>query len=307
MKPALRTSLQILAFVVLAALSIYLLPNQQYSVSYDYTVGRPWGYGLLKADVDFPILKTDAELEAERARLLKGFVPVYKRQVTPDSTALFVLSVDEMERVVNNGWKQIRVTEDNVSNLVLLQDLYTPKTAYQLTGKTCDVNMVYDTIKSEGIMNECLDGMSLVHGMVFRGTKIVDSGEKGSVGIVNMDLNGLKRINDTRGHESGDRYLQHAAGVMKDIFGEADVYRSGGDEFIAIVEDKTHEAFSQLLDNLHRMEVEDPEFNLAIGYYWSEDGISDVRTAFKAADNSMYSDKRRYYSEHPELDRRRVH
>ena len=177
MKPALRTSLQILAFVVLAALSIYLLPNQQYSVSYDYTVGRPWGYGLLKADVDFPILKTDAELEAERARLLKGFVPVYKRQVTPDSTALFVLSVDEMERVKSNGWKHIRVTEDNFSSLVSFQDLYTPKTAYQLTGKTCDVNMVYDTIKSESIMKECLGAMSLVHGMVFKGTKIVDSGE----------------------------------------------------------------------------------------------------------------------------------
>jgi diguanylate cyclase (GGDEF)-like protein len=152
-----------------------------------------------------------------------------------------------------------------------------------------------------------LTGLHNRNAMMNRINNIVNSGEKGSVGIVNMDLNGLKRINDTRGHESGDRYLQHAAGVMKDIFGEADVYRSGGDEFIAIVEDKTHEAFSQLLDNLHRMEVEDPEFNLAIGYYWSEDGISDVRTAFKAADSSMYSDKRRYYSEHPELDRRRVH
>lgn len=117
MKPALRISLQILAFVILAALSIYLLPRQQHSVSFDYTVGRPWGYGLLKADMDFPILKTEAELSVERARLLKDFVPVYKPQIPLDSTGLYILSVDEMARVEKNGWQYIKVAENNVSNM----------------------------------------------------------------------------------------------------------------------------------------------------------------------------------------------
>lgn len=177
MKPALRISLQILAFVILAALSIYLLPRQQHSVSFDYTVGRPWGYGLLKADMDFPILKTEAELSVERARLLKDFVPVYKPQIPLDSTGLYILSVDEMARVEKNGWQYIKVAENNVSNMVPLQDLHTPKTAYQLTGKNLPVNIIYDTIKSESIKDEYLEDMSLVHGMVFKGTKIVDSGE----------------------------------------------------------------------------------------------------------------------------------
>ncbi|MBR5327478.1 MAG: HDIG domain-containing protein [Paludibacteraceae bacterium] len=177
MKPALKISLQILAFVILAALSIYLLPRQQHSVSFDYTVGRPWGYGLLKADMDFPILKTEAELSVERARLLKDFVPVYKPQIPLDSTGLYILSVDEMARVEKNGWQYIKVAENNVSNMVPLQDLHTPKTAYQLTGKNLPVNIIYDTIKSESIRDEYLEDMSLVHGMVFKGTKIVDSGE----------------------------------------------------------------------------------------------------------------------------------
>ena len=177
MKPALRISLQILAFVILAALSIYLLPRQQHSVSFDYTVGRPWGYGLLKADMDFPILKTEAELSVERARLLKDFVPVYKPQIPLDSTGLYILSVDEMARVEKNGWQYIKVAENNVSNMVPLQELHTPKTAYQLTGKNLPVNIIYDTIKSESIRDEYLEDMSLVHGMVFKGTKIVDSGE----------------------------------------------------------------------------------------------------------------------------------
>jgi putative nucleotidyltransferase with HDIG domain len=177
MKPALKISLQILAFVILAALSIYLLPRQQHSVSFDYTVGRPWGYGLLKADMDFPILKTEAELSVERDRLLKDFVPVYKPQIPLDSTGLYILSVDEMARVEKNGWQYIKVAENNVSNMVPLQDLHTPKTAYQLTGKNLPVNIIYDTIKSESIRDEYLEDMSLVHGMVFKGTKIVDSGE----------------------------------------------------------------------------------------------------------------------------------
>lgn len=177
MKPALKISLQILAFVILAALSIYLLPRQQHSVSFDYTVGRPWGYGLLKADMDFPVLKTEAELSVERARLLKDFVPVYKPQIPLDSTGLYILSVDEMARVEKNGWQYIKVAENNVSNVVPLQDLHTPKIAYQLTGKNLPVNIIYDTIKSESIRDEYLEDMSLVHGMVFKGTKIVDSGE----------------------------------------------------------------------------------------------------------------------------------
>lgn len=177
MKPALKISLQILAFVILAALSIYLLPRQQHSVSFDYTVGRPWGYGLLKADMDFPILKTEAELSVERARLLEDFVPVYKPQIPLDSTGLYILSVDEMARVEKNGWQYIKVAENNVSNMVPLQDLHTPKTAYQLTGKNLPANIIYDTIKSESIKDEYLEDMSLVHGMVFKGTKIVDSGE----------------------------------------------------------------------------------------------------------------------------------
>ena len=198
MKPALRTSLQILAFVVLAALSIYLLPNRQHSVSYDYTVGRPWGYGLLKADVDFPILKTEAELAVERERLLKDFVPVYKRQNTSDSSGLYLLSVEEMERVKNNAWQHVMILENNVSNLVSTQDLHTPKTAYQLTGKTLSANLMYDTINSERNRNECLEGLSLVYGMVFKGTKIVDAGEIVTPEIAQLILSLSEAKNSSR-------------------------------------------------------------------------------------------------------------
>ena len=64
MKPFVKTILQGVSFAVLAALSIYLLPNYQSTFRYDYEVGKPWGHGLLRANFDFPIYKTDEQIQA---------------------------------------------------------------------------------------------------------------------------------------------------------------------------------------------------------------------------------------------------
>lgn len=150
-----------------------------------------------------------------------------------------------------------------------------------------------------------LTGLNNRHAMMDRIEAIVSGPGQEAVGIINMDLNGLKLINDHRGHEGGDLYLKHAADVMRGIFESRDLYRAGGDEFIAIVEGKTYEEFSGLINLLRETEDRDPEFSLAIGYYWSDKGIEDSKTAFMNADRSMYLDKRRFYSSHPEEDRRK--
>ena len=165
-----------------------------------------------------------------------------------------------------------------------------------------------DLLKTELKMMSVTDeltGLNNRHAMMDRVEAIISGSRRETVGIVNMDLNGLKIINDHRGHEGGDLYLKHAADVMSGIFERRDLYRAGGDEFIAIVEGKTYEEFSGLINSLREMEDRDPEFNLAIGYYWSDKGMEDSKTAFMKADRSMYLDKRRYYSSHPEEDRRK--
>lgn len=53
---------------------------------------------------------------------------------------------------------------------------------------------------------------------------------------ISMDVNGLKIINDSLGHEAGDELLKGASFCMKQCFNEyGKVYRTGGDEFIAII------------------------------------------------------------------------
>ena len=149
-----------------------------------------------------------------------------------------------------------------------------------------------------------LTGLFNRNAMINRMNKISDAKEQKPIGIINMDLNGLKQINDTQGHSAGDNYLIYAAKIMKSIFGEADVYRSGGDEFIAIIENRSHEEFAGLIEAMRNVERTDSDISLAIGSYWSEDGLGDIRTAFMNADQSMYIDKKRYYKLHPEYDRR---
>ena len=159
-------------------------------------------------------------------------------------------------------------------------------------------------LRRMSVMDE-LTGLKNRHAMMDRISSIMEAPLRETVGIVNMDLNGLKMINDQRGHEAGDRHLKHAADVMRDVFDSGDLYRAGGDEFIAIVEGRTYEEFSDMIRSLREKEEHDPEFSLAIGYYWSDSGMDDSKTAFMTADRSMYLDKRRYYRSHPEEDRRK--
>ena len=126
-----------------------------------------------------------------------------------------------------------------------------------------------------------------------------------------FDMNGLKGINDTLGHECGDTALQHVANNLKAVFGENNLYRIGGDEFIAVIDHADSETMTNLFSNLDR-ELE--KFNeqehiykcplsISKGYcvYDSAEDREYIDT-FRKADNAMYRDKAEYYKLH---DRRR--
>ena len=83
MTAALRITCQVVSLVALAALSLYLFPRYNNPFKYHFEIGQPWGYGLMTAEFDFPIYKSDAQLEKERAEVLRTFVPCY----TIDSSA----------------------------------------------------------------------------------------------------------------------------------------------------------------------------------------------------------------------------
>ncbi len=117
--------------------------------------------------------------------------------------------------------------------------------------------------------------------------------------LVVMDINGLKAVNDTYGHDFGDMLLINACRVICKVFQHSPVYRIGGDEFVAILEKEDYERYPELLKKL---EEETEEYNRnaridgrlsiarGIAVYNSETDLV-FANVFKRADDAMYQNK----------------
>ena len=66
-------------------------------------------------------------------------------------------------------------------------------------------------------------------------------------GVVLFDVNFLKKVNDTHGHQAGNQLIRHAARVICRVFAHSPVYRVGGDEFVAILQQQDYENREDLL------------------------------------------------------------
>lgn len=127
-----------------------------------------------------------------------------------------------------------------------------------------------------------------------------------SVGIVYLDVNGLKDINDQFGHEYGDTVLVECARRMKCVFEGADFYRIGGDEFVIICLDIQEEVFRSKLRELRVQFRKDPKYRAAIGSQWVE-AVDDLKQIIARADAKMYEDKKAFYRSRPVSQRYRHH
>ena len=163
------------------------------------------------------------------------------------------------------------------------------------------------------LLMERLERMSVVdelthllnrRAMMQRIHAIVEEDAHEPLGVINIDLNGLKEVNDREGHDAGDRLLMRASEVLREVFPEEDVFRMGGDEFVAITTDTDRESFEDKVESLRRDAAAD-RVSFAIGAHWS-DGTEDINTAFHLADELMYADKSAFYKAHPEKNRRRA-
>lgn len=115
-----------------------------------------------------------------------------------------------------------------------------------------------------------------------------------TVGVCYTDINGLKTINDEKGHEEGDHIISSTAELFSAIFKKKYCYRIGGDEFVAIVPDVEESKFIELVEKL---KVKTKGIALAIGYEWSR-STKDINRVIKNADEDMYKDKAQYYKYH---------
>ncbi len=127
--------------------------------------------------------------------------------------------------------------------------------------------------------------------------KRLSAGRQFPVGVIMMDIDDLKKINDKYGHAAGDELLKSFASVLQKEFRSNDVVaRIGGDEFSVLLPlspmkivkkavertQKSVDLFNELNPNIH--------LSYSVGYFTTESGDS-VLDAIKYADALMYHDK----------------
>lgn len=121
----------------------------------------------------------------------------------------------------------------------------------------------------------------------------------GIITVMFMDLNGMKKINDTYGHDMGDTVLTTVAQVLKETFRDSDIIgRLGGDEFVVIALNAAIDTAQPMITRL-RESLKNCDFpfevSLACGVveYRPEKDLS-LAQLLKQADQAMYEDKRLY-------------
>ena len=121
--------------------------------------------------------------------------------------------------------------------------------------------------------------------------------------VLMIDLNSLKEINDALGHECGDDYIRATANALMRGFGDARIFRVGGDEFVVVAEGFER---AQIDEGLREMDVAIAEFNesgkrpakLSVSRgtaRFESERDTSFEDAFARADKMMYDDKRAYY------------
>ena len=167
-----QTVLRLSIFAVLAVVCVLMFPRYNNAFRYHYEVGKPWGYAALTADFDFPIYKTDAQLQTDQQQLLSTFAPYFK-YIPRVQREVKVVPLEAMEWLQKEGYSRITINQTKYP----VSELYTPKSAYAKFGYDCAINLELDTARTEDMRSKLLATISPTQGMVQKGEKIIDKGE----------------------------------------------------------------------------------------------------------------------------------
>lgn len=126
--------------------------------------------------------------------------------------------------------------------------------------------------------------------------KYIEDGRLTEFGIIVCDLNGLKIINDTQGHDAGDKYIKKASKLICNIFKHSPVYRIGGDEFVVLLRGEDYASREVLLNNFDKMMYENimnGEVVISTGLdIYMSDKNDTFQIVFERADKKMYARKK---------------
>ena len=124
---------------------------------------------------------------------------------------------------------------------------------------------------------------------------LINKNEMEEFAVVVCDINDLKKVNDTLGHDAGDKYIIDSVEAIKKYFGDENLYRFGGDEFVVIFKGEQFKnrrtilnEFNQYIDSC--LDTNSPIVSTGMGVYKKGED-NTFRVVFNRADKMMYARK----------------
>lgn len=208
------TIIKMAAFILVVFLAAYLFPTAESGATYHFQEGKPWGYELVTAPYDFPIYKTDEQLAQEQKEALRTFTPYFSFIENAD-TKRYIVSLQDLANMEEQGYSYISVVQNKrVENIVRVDQLLTPKTAFLHYEEECPITLYYDSVTSAHMRENLLSSISLTEGMVQAGEKIIDRGEIVTKDIYQILISYLRADEEKHADRNTQIFSQIGVGLM---------------------------------------------------------------------------------------------
>ncbi|MGM0379097.1 MAG: diguanylate cyclase [Bacillota bacterium] len=111
--------------------------------------------------------------------------------------------------------------------------------------------------------------------------------------LIQIDIDDFKKINDSYGHDVGDKVLQYFVKTIKDFIRKEDVViRFGGDEFLVLLKSCKKSKAKEIVQRIKRYLLDNDKFDFEISFSYGIESVNDIDKIYKAiqkADRKMYN------------------
>ena len=200
---------------------------------------------------------------------------------------------DISDRNIKASWSQILFTFVAVLLLAAVLFIQLRKMSKAMLDEEKETSRTFQTMANTDSMTGLLNKHAYSEKESIINKKIAE-GSIEKLGVIVADINGLKDVNDQKGHAAGDKLIKDASRLICEYLKPGMVFRIGGDEFTVIIEENGFDSIDRAIGELNR-KVEDniktDEVVISIGYSVLTVGDKKLHDVFERADKLMYERK----------------
>ena len=202
----------------------------------------------------------------------------------------------------NNLYGYIFATNFNVENTAFIREIM-ELNSYILSAEVENFRMreQLEILGTTDLLTGVLNRNAMNKRIFDIANGIADVGR--GLGVIYVDMNGLKAVNDSMGHGEGDKMIKWIASKLLAVYKDKEIYRAGGDEFVIITSDITKKDFDARFKKLKASAGAEGEPSFAVGSCYCDKDIN-IKKIMKTADAEMYKNKAEFYEKNPKADRR---